>query len=91
MESIAQLAERLLASAEVFKLPEDQDIFAQANNTYQPVLVASDQDFYRNPVSSLNGDITYRQSSPVTNPLNNDQTPIPTTNISNPYNQPWQL
>lgn len=31
MEGVAQLAERLLASAEVFKLPENQDIFAQAN------------------------------------------------------------
>lgn len=32
MEGVAQLAERLLASAEVFKLPENQDIFAQAHD-----------------------------------------------------------
>jgi methyl-accepting chemotaxis protein len=30
MEGVAQLAERLLSSAEVFKLPENQDIFSQA-------------------------------------------------------------
>jgi methyl-accepting chemotaxis protein len=31
MEGVAQLAERLLSSAEVFKLPENQDIFSQVN------------------------------------------------------------
>ena len=37
MEDVAELAERLLTSAEVFKLHEGQDIFAQVSNNSSPL------------------------------------------------------
>jgi methyl-accepting chemotaxis protein len=72
MEGVAQLAERLLASAEVFKLDEDQDIFAQTNTTNEGVLTPDRHTFYQNTISSpspANRNISYTQTSPPANPL----------------------
>ncbi len=72
MEGVAQLAERLLASAEVFKLDKDQDIFAQTNTTNQGVLTSERHTFYQNTVSSpspANRNISYTQTSPPVDPL----------------------
>ncbi|GER87383.1 hypothetical protein KDW_15450 [Dictyobacter vulcani] len=44
MERVAQLAEQLLGSADVFKLREDQDIFAQASGMTEQNTFS--QDFY---------------------------------------------
>jgi methyl-accepting chemotaxis protein len=43
LENVAQLAERLLSSAEVFKLSEDQDIFAQSTGSNAPLLPRTGQ------------------------------------------------
>ncbi|GCE06019.1 methyl-accepting chemotaxis protein [Dictyobacter aurantiacus] len=42
MERVAQLAEQLLGSAEVFKLREDQDIFAQSSDETGPNIFPQD-------------------------------------------------
>ncbi|GLV59226.1 hypothetical protein KDH_60530 [Dictyobacter sp. S3.2.2.5] len=42
MERVAQLAEQLLGSAEVFKLREDQDIFAQSSDETGPNMFPQD-------------------------------------------------
>ncbi|GCF11316.1 methyl-accepting chemotaxis protein [Dictyobacter arantiisoli] len=72
IEGVAQLAERLLASAEVFKLRDDQDIFAQANAANQVYPASDNQDIYYNDSSSplpVDRNSPYNQTSPSNNQL----------------------
>lgn len=90
MEGVAQLAERLLASAEVFKLEQDQDIFAQTNNTNYGVLTTTKHNFYPNTVSSplaANRNISYTQTSPPVDPFAFPQAPGLPPNSSKHNNQ----
>ncbi len=90
MERVAQLAEKLLLSAEVFKLREDQDIFAaRTNSTYavqQEALIRPDQQSTHERVFTSSGISEVNTSPPfaITEKLWGSRMPTPELR-----NMPW--